>query len=191
MRASLPRLFVAIAMPTDVADTLDRLAHGLPDARWTNLDDLHLTLRFIGDVDHSTFYEIGELLASISLPPFDLELCGLGQFPPRGPLRQLWVGVATNPALARLQRRIDRCISEAGVQPERQKKFVPHVTLARFEKPPSEARLAIYLRRYSLVRLRPFPVDSFGLYSSVLRADGALHTLEAEYNFVTGRMIRE
>jgi 2'-5' RNA ligase len=186
----LPRLFIAIAMPNEIADALDSLTHGLPDAHWTNLDDLHLTLRFIGEADHSTFQEIGEALGGISLAPFELELRGIGMFPPRGPLRQLWVGAAKHPALDRLRRRIDRCAVEAGVQPER-RKFVPHVTLARFRQPPSEPRLAAYLQRHSLLRLAPFPVDSFGLYSSMLRANGAEHVLEAAYNFVTGQMFRD
>jgi len=185
----LPRLFVAIAMPSEITDTLDRLCHGLPDARWTDLDDLHLTIRFVGEVDHNAFYEIGELLASISLPPFELELAGIGQFPPRGALRQLWIGVSPNEALERLKRRVDRCVGEAGVPPER-RKFVPHVTLARFRQPPPQHRLATYLARHSLVRLPAFPVSAFGLYSSILRADGAEHVLEAEYDFVTGHMTR-
>ncbi len=185
----MPRLFVAIPMPPDVADTLDKLSHGFPDARWTDLDDLHLTLRFVGEVDHNTFYEIGELLAGVSLPPFDLELAGIGQFPPRGALRQLWVGVAPNESLERLRRRVDRCVAEAGVPPEG-RKFVPHVTLARFRQPPPEHRLATFLERHSLVRLPPFPVSSFGLYSSILRSEGAEHVLEAEYDFVTGVMAR-
>jgi 2'-5' RNA ligase len=186
----LPRLFVAIAMPAEIAESLDRMAHGFPDARWTDLEDLHLTLRFIGEVEQSTFYNLGELLAGVSLAPFELELRGVGLFPPRGPLRQLWVGVTSNPDLMRLRRRIDACLAEAGVPAER-RKFVPHVTLARFRQPPPEARLAAYLQRHSLVRLPPFPVDSFGLYSSILRSDGAEHLLEAEYNFVTGVMIRD
>lgn len=185
----MPRLFVAIAMPADVAEALDGLLRGLPEARWTDFDDLHLTLHFIGEVDHATFYEAGELLAGISLPPFDLMLEGLGQFPPRGALRQLWLGVAANPALERLRRRIGHRLAEAGVTLER-RKFVPHVTIARFRQPPSEPRLAAYLRRHSLFRLPPFPVDSFGLYSSTLRSDGARHVLEAEYDFVRGGMTR-
>lgn len=177
-------------MPTEISERLDRLAHGFPDARWTDLDDLHLTLRFIGDVDQSTFYELGELLAGISLAPFALELHGIGLFPPRGPLRQLWIGVEPNPELMRLRRRINACLAEANVPAER-RKFVPHVTLARFRQPPSETRLATYLQRHSLARLQPFAVDAFGLYSSILRADGAEHVLEAEYNFVTGMMFRD
>lgn len=185
----MPRLFVAIAMPAEVADALDQLGHGFTDARWTDLDDLHLTLRFIGEVDHGTFYEIGEQLTGISLAPFELELRGIGQFPPRGPLRQLWVGVSANHALDRLRRRIERCVVNAGVAPE-SRKFVPHVTLARFRQPPPEPRLAAYLQRHALLRLPTFPVDTFGLYASVLRSDGAVHVLEAEYNFVTGHMRR-
>ena len=176
-------------MPSEVADALDRLGHGLPEARWTDLEDLHLTIRFVGEVDHNVFYEIGELLMDVSLPPFDLELAGIGQFPPRGALRQLWIGVAPNEALERLKRRVDRCVGEAGVPRER-RKFVPHVTLARFRQPPLEHRLARYLVRHSLVRLPAFPVSAFGLYSSTLRADGAEHVLEAEYDFVTGQMTR-
>lgn len=186
----MPRLFVAIAMPAEIADALDRLMHGFPDAHWADLDDLHLTLRFIGEVDHNTFHEIGEHLCDISLPPFDLELRGIGAFPPRGPLRQLWVGVADDPVLARLRRRIDRCAIEAGAELDR-RKFVPHVTLARFRQPPPEPRLAAYLHRHSLFKLPPFPIDSFGLYSSLLRHDGAQHVLEASYNFVTGQMVRD
>ncbi len=176
-------------MPAEVQDALDRLSHGFPDADWTALDDLHLTLRFIGEVDHSTFYEIGELLMGVTLPPFDLQLAGIGQFPPRGALRQLWIGVAPNEALARLKRRVDRSIVEAGV-PREGRRFVPHVTLARFRQPPSEQRLAAFLRRHSLIRLPPFPVSSFGLHSSILKPSGAEHLLEAEYDFVTGSMTR-
>ena len=176
-------------MPAEIQDALDRLSHGFPDADWTAMDDLHLTLRFIGEVDHSTFYEIGELLMGVTLHPFDLELAGIGQFPPRGALRQLWIGVSPNEALDRLKRRIDRSIAEAGV-PLEGRKFVPHVTLARFRQPPSEQRLAAYLRRHYLIRLPPFPVSTFGLHSSVLKASGAEHLLEAEYDFVTGAMTR-
>lgn len=185
----MPRLFVALAMPEEVTDAVDRLCAGLPDARWTELNDFHLTVRFIGEVDHSTFCELGQMLAEIVLPPFELELVGLGQFPPRGALRQLWVGVAPNAGLERLRRRVERCVLEVGVAPER-RKFQPHVTLARFRQPPPPARLAAYLQSRALFHLPPFPVSRFGLYSSHLRYDGAEHVLEAEYDFVAGIMER-
>jgi len=101
----------------------------------------------------------------------------------------LWVGVVPSPDLGGGRRRVDARVHEAGV-PRDGRKFIPHVTLARFRAPPPEPRLATYLRRHSLFRSSLFPVSSFGLYSSFLRSDGAEHTLEAEYDFVTGAMYR-
>jgi 2'-5' RNA ligase len=78
----MPRLFIALDLPEDVTAGLERLCEGLPGMRWVEADQFHLTLRFIGEVDQGTFYEIGEALARVSHPPFELALTGLGQFPP-------------------------------------------------------------------------------------------------------------
>ena len=108
------------------------------------------------------------------------------QFPPRGAPHTLWVGVEDKAgALSTLRRRIERVLAETGVEPER-RKFIPHVTLGRFGGPPPEARLASYLFSRNLFRSQRFPVSSFGLYASRLRPEGSLHTLEADYDFVTG-----
>jgi RNA 2',3'-cyclic 3'-phosphodiesterase len=185
----MPRLFVALAMPEEIAAELDRLCVGLPGVRWTEPEDFHLTLRFIGEVDHPTFYEIGEVLASISLAPFDLVLRGLGTFPPRGAPHTLWVGVEPNEGLQLLRRRIDRSLREIGLEPER-RNFMPHVTIGRFREVPPEDRFGSWIARRSLFRTTGFPVSSFNLFSSVLRSDGALHHVEASYDFVTGVMER-
>lgn len=185
----MPRLFIAIRPPEEVVDQLDALCQGLPGARWTEIDALHLTLRFVGEVDHATFYEIGENLAHITMPPFELRLRSLGQFPLRGPLRQLWVGCEPCVQLERLRRRVHRVVTEAGVATDG-RKFVPHVTLARFRQPPPQPRLASYLSARNLFRSTAFAVSSYALYSSHLRAEGPLHLLEANYDFVRGLMER-
>ncbi|MEO1017312.1 MAG: RNA 2',3'-cyclic phosphodiesterase [Pseudomonadota bacterium] len=181
----MPRLFVAIAMPTEVVQSLERLTIGLPAMRWTEPEQFHLTLRFIGEVDHGTFCEMGEQLADISMPPFDLQLEGIGQFPLRGPPNSLWAGVAKNEHLLRLKRRIDRTLEEVGLEPER-RKFTPHVTIGRFRDAPPEKRFGSWLARRALFRSKPFPVHDFGLYSSYLHRGGAEHQLEATYDFVSG-----
>ena len=182
----MPRLFVALDLPDEVKDGLDRLCEGLPGIRWSDPGQFHLTLRFIGEVEQGTFYEIGEHLASVGHPPFELALTGLGQFPPRGSPHTLWVGVDDpSGALPTLRRRIERALAETGLPPER-RKFAAHVTLGRFRGPPPEERLASYLFRRNLFRTERFPVSSFGLYSSQLRPEGSLYTLEAEYDFVAG-----
>lgn len=182
----MPRLFVAVAPPEEAGEALDRLCEGLPGMRWSDPEQFHLTLRFIGEVGQGTFYEVGEALAGVTHPPFELALKGIGQFPPRGIPHTLWAGVEDpSGAVGSLRRRIERALGEAGVPPER-RKFAPHVTLGRFRTPPPEERLASYLFRRNLFRTKAFPVSSFGLYSSQLRPEGSLYTLEAEYDFVAG-----
>ena len=125
--------------------------------RWSDPQQFHLTLRFIGEVGQGLFYEIGEALAGVSHPPFELALKGLGQFPPRGAPHTLWVGVDDQSgAWPTLRRRIERGWARLGVEPER-RKFAPHVTLGRFRAPPPEERLASYLFRRNLFRTRALP----------------------------------
>ncbi len=185
----MPRLFIAIPMPEEVAIDLERMATGLPGARWTDPDDFHLTLRFVGEVDNPTFEELGEALTSVQAPPFELALKGLGVFPPRGEPHTLWVGVEDAEPLLALKRRIDRVVRSLGI-PDERRNFHPHVTIARFRVPPPADRLGSWIRGRSLFRTRPFPVSHFNLYSSLLRPEGAEHTIEATYDFVAGVMER-
>ncbi len=181
----MPRLFVALDLPQAAKRSLEPLAKGLGDVRWLAPEQQHLTLRFIGDVDNGALRDITEALATVPAQPFDLTLKGLGHFPPRGEPRVLWVGVDKNVELARLKRRVDRALEDAGVPPE-PRKFAPHVTIARMREPLSPTRLGNYLMRHSLYRSAPFPVSSFHLYSSWLRSDGAEHQIEASYELVPG-----
>lgn len=185
----MPRLFVALTMHDEIAAELDRLCVGLPNIRWTESDQFHLTLRFIGEVDHGTFMELGEALASVSQPPFDLRLKDLGLFPPRGAPQTLWAGVEDTAGVAGLRGRVERVLGSVGVPPER-RKFAPHVTLGRFRGPPPPDRFGSWLAARSLFRSSAFPVSGFDLYSSQLRPEGSLYSLEAGYDFVRGVMER-
>ncbi len=186
----MPRLFIAIAMPEDIAFELDRLCEGLPGVRWTDVDDFHLTLRFIGQVDHATFCDIGEALTSVSMPPIELRLKGIGQFPPRGHPHTLWVGLEDGREVHRLRRHIERILAEhIGLPPER-RKFAPHVTIGRVKEPLPDHRYGRFLQSRALFRSSPFIVTRFALYSSILRPEGAEHVVEAEYDFVTGQAER-
>lgn len=179
------RLFVALDLPDAIKDDLEGLALNLPDARWMAREQMHLTLRFIGEVDGGTFRDIEEALAAVPGHPFELRLQGLGHFPPRGEPRVLWVGVEKSAELKGFKRRIDATLREVGLPPD-PRKFSPHVTLARFRQPPPRNRLASYLMRHSLYRSEPFAVSGFRLYSSWLRPEGALHRVEAGYDLVPG-----
>ena len=174
------RLFVAIDLPDDVTDSLERLCTGLPGARWTNPEQYHLTLRFIGEVGGLVYRDIEAGLAEVDFEPFTLSVQGFGHFPPRGEPKVLWAGVSGREPVDQLRRAVDRVMQSAGIEPER-RKFSPHVTVARFPGGAPIQRLQRFLAGHALYRSEPFEVDSFHLYSSQLHQDGAIHTLEASY----------
>lgn len=173
------RLFVAIDPPQQIRDHLAMLCCGLPNARWTPLEQLHLTLCFIGEVDGSTFLDIREALAEVTVPQFSLHLQGVGFFPPRGQPRVIWAGIEKSEPLHLLQRKITTRLFHLGLEPDN-RKFSPHITLARLQQTPA-AKVGKYLQNNGLFRSLPFLVDQFTLYSSLLGRAGALHLVEQQY----------
>ncbi len=181
----MTRLFVALDLPRYHKDALATMQQGLPDVRWTDPDTMHVTLGFIGEADRRLTEDLIEALGMVHTRPFALELKGLGHFPPRGPLRQLWVGVRPEPELDRLQRRVARALGDAGIKLEK-RKFTPHVTIARCRFPPPEERLQSYLQRHSLIRLPATEISDFHLYSSWLGGGAPHYEIEASWELVPG-----
>jgi len=173
------RLFTAIELPDELRERLARLAFGIPRARWVPEEQIHLTLRFIGEVDGVLYEDVVESLAEVENEPFSLRLQGVGCFPPRRDPRVLWVGVAEPDPVARLKRRIDRALAAAGIGPEG-RKFSAHVTLARVGRSPL-GRVMRFLIEHSDLSLPPFAVTGFTLFSSRLSAKGAQHQVEKDY----------
>ena len=172
------RLFVALALPDRVAESLLALQSGVPGARWMTREQLHLTLRFIGEVDERDANAIDEALQSISAPCFTLVLKGVGEFGGRNP-RALWAGVSGDGALVHLQRKIESAIQRLGL-PAEERKFTPHVTLARL-RAASPGRVIDFLRDHALYASGSFEVDQFVLYSSTTTPNGSIYVAEREY----------
>jgi 2'-5' RNA ligase len=175
----MPRLFVAIDPPGGIRERLGALCCGLPGARWVEPEQLHLTLRFIGDVDGSVLIRTQEALAEVRAEAFPLQLEGIGFFPPRGSPRVVWVGIRKNEQLLRLHNRIESVLVRAGLAPE-DRKYSPHITLARL-KNTQAARIGAYLAQHGLFISEIFRVNEFLLYSSVLNSRGARHYIEEGY----------
>lgn len=172
------RLFVAIELPDVIKDSLERLMGGLPGAKWSDSEQMHLTLRFIGEVDARHADDIAAELGDIRSPGFTLSLVGLGEFSSRGRVQTLWAGVENNPALLALQTRVEAAVRRAGVAPEK-RRFHPHVKLARFKD--GTPNLGRYFTENEPFRSVPFDVEEFTLFSSLLGSDGAAHHVEARY----------
>ena len=175
----MPRLFVALPLPEDVRRRLGLLAGGVPGARWVDPEKLHLTLRFIGEVDGGWAEDIISALAGVSAKPFELTLAGVGHWGTKERANALWAGVEKNPGLTHLQSKIESALVRLGLEPEG-RKFAPHVTLARLSGSP-DSRVAKFIADHNLFRLPPFPVTAFTLFSSFLSRGGAIYTPEVEY----------
>ena len=173
------RLFVAIALPDSVADGLVMLQGGIPGARWSTREQLHLTLRFIGEVDGRDAAAIDDALAAIRSPRFSLELKGVGEFGGRNP-RALWAGVRNEEPVVHLQRKIESAVQRAGI-PAEERKFSPHITLARLRGAPPD-RVITFLSAHALYQSGPFEVTGFILYSSTLTPNGSLYRPERSYS---------
>jgi 2'-5' RNA ligase len=173
------RLFIAVELPEAVRGRLAALGGGVPGARWTAMDNLHLTLRFMGEVAGPALEDLAAALDGLTGPSFELSLAGVGQYGAKRRARIIWAGVAASPPLMALQARIESAVVRAGFDPE-QRKFRPHITLARLKGAAPE-RVGAFLADHGLYAEPPFPVDGFTLFSSHLAHTGAIYTPEIRY----------
>jgi 2'-5' RNA ligase len=173
------RLFVALTIPDAVAQSLLLLQGGVPGARWQTREQLHLTLRFIGEVEGSGVRAIDDALAGIDAPAFDLQLHSVGQFGNKQP-HSLWAAARQNDMLDHLQRTVDSAIRRVGAAADAHK-FTPHVTLARLRHPDTD-RMVDWLKYNALYTSAEFPVDAFHLWSSKLASDGSIYRIEKTYD---------
>ena len=164
------RLFVAIELPPAVRAVLLAAMGGIAAARWQRDDQLHLTLRFIGEVDRHAAADIAAALAQVRAPAFTLTLGAAGVFERRGRLDSLWVGVSPADDVTALARRVDSALRQAGIAPET-RAFLPHITLARFGR--NVGPIGGFLDRP--IAATRFEVETFALYESHLGHDGAVY----------------
>lgn len=172
------RLFVALELPETVRTRLALLGGGVPGAKWQREDQMHLTVRFIGEVDEGVARDIDEALATVRAPAFTLELSGVGDFGGREP-HALWAGVRANDTLMHLEKKVESALVRVGVDPET-RKYTPHVTLARLRNAP-RVKVAEFIAHHSLFSSGPILIDRFALYSSLLGSGGSMYRVESTY----------
>lgn len=178
----MPRLFVAIDIPERIKDDITATYVAMPGARWIDEAHLHLTLRFIGEIPGDVADRTASALRSVDGPSFQLAMKNVGFFPPRREPRILWAGIARIEELMRLQARVERCLTSAGIDPD-SRKFHPHVTMARLNGTPPD-KVAQFVTHHSLFATEQFSVSSFHLYESFLRKEGAHHERIASYELI-------
>ncbi|WP_448501092.1 RNA 2',3'-cyclic phosphodiesterase [Sphingomonas sp.] len=172
------RLFVALRPPPGVRSALTGAMSGLPGARWQDDEQLHVTLRFIGEVDRPMAEDIAMMLAAIRHPALILTIDGVGAFDRRGRAHSLWAGIRPREQIAALHRKIDAAMVRLGLPPEG-RAYLPHVTLARLNR--SAAPVEPWLRDHAGLALPAFAATHFQLYESTLGGEGARYDAVARF----------
>ena len=171
----MPRLFVGLELPELVRMRLGLVRGPLPGAKWIEAEDMHLTLRFAGDIDNRQADELVGFLDEIDVDRFELTVRDLGVFGGRDP-RVLWAGADGGAALDQLQRAVERACRSAGLEPE-PKAFKAHITLARLRGAAPDI-VARFLGSRLTLAVAPFTVERFVLYSSKPRVGGGPYVVE-------------
>ncbi len=174
----MPRLFIGLELPDAVRFRLSLVAGPMPGARWIEPENMHITLRFAGDVDNRVADELVGFLDEIDVPAFSVVIREVGAFGGREP-RNIHAGVEGGPVLEQLQRAVERACRSAGLAPET-RTFRPHVTLARL-KGTSPDVVARFLGSRARLSIEPFEVSQFVLFSSRPRVGGGPYVVESEF----------
>ncbi len=193
----MPRLFTGLTLPASIQDQLCLMKGGIASARWIEPDDLHLTLRFFGDMDPASASELASALDHIRPAPFTLRLGDLGFFGGKSP-RMVWIGAHPSEPLSALQQAHEMLAQRLGYPPEK-RKYTPHVTLARLRGGPVETVMS-YISQHNLsshknilqdgevdelqgTDLLSFEVSSFALFSAKSSTGGGPYVIEERYDF--------
>lgn len=182
------RLFVALEIPDEVRGKLSTLLHDLRTIdeapRWVRPENLHVTLKFIGEAPAEGLAAIKTALAAVrSNEEVRLELRGLGFFPNERRPRVLWVGMQASANLARVARDIDASLGETGVARET-REFSPHLTLARFNDGRLSEKLSSTIRERRAAEFGTMETAEFHLVESKLKRAGAEYTDLEGFRFV-------
>ena len=172
------RLFVAIRPPEPIRDLLVDAMDQSADFRWQDDEQLHITLRFVGEVDRPAADDLADALGLIRAPSLELRIAGVGRFEQRNS-GALWAGVEPKPPLAALAAKVERACQSIGLAPER-RAFHPHITLARW-KGRRTREVHGFLERRAGLASPPFAVDRFILFESRLSRHGAHYEEVAAY----------
>jgi 2'-5' RNA ligase len=180
------RSFIAVELPDELKLALTRLQTQLKTGsqapvKWVDPYNIHLTLKFLGEISTDMVGKITVVIeeAAGGIPPFRLEVKGLGVFPSFKRVQVVWVGVTGEvEQLSRLQRRIDSGLASLGFAPE-SRPFTPHLTLARVRDratPQEQQNLGQLIDSTSFQTAGHFNVDSVQLMRSQLTREGAVYS---------------
>lgn len=187
MEPASVRLFVAVSIPSRHLERVDEEMRSFRDkavnARWIDIENQHVTLKFLGSVPSDRLDDVGRTCSMVasSHQPAPVSLTGAGAFPSPSRVRVLWVGIDDpHGLLTRVADDLDQAFEPLGY-PTEARSFTPHLTLCRFKIP---VPLKSGLPELDLSALEPFPIDRLQLFRSHLSPKGASYECVAEFPLV-------
>jgi len=153
-----------------VRERLLDVMEGIEGARWQYEENLHLTLRFIGEVERPIANELAEALGRIEAPVFPLEIAGVGHFERKGRPHAIWARLQPRAGLEVLRQRVERATAGVGLERET-RRFTPHITLARLGS--GAGPVGAWLAAHGALRIAPWTAEAFSLFESHLGRGGA------------------
>jgi len=179
------RLFTGIDLPASIVEELARLLgrlRPLARANWSRVENLHITTKFIGEWPEDRLDELRAALRTVpARPPIPVSVGGLGWFPNAEAPRVFWAGVNAHRELERLAEDTDRAAGRLGIARE-QRRFSPHLTLARIKEPSGLERLREAAAGLAGAQFGEFAADRFYLYLSERGPGGSIYTRLEEYS---------
>lgn len=175
------RLFAGLRPPPEIRALLAGAMGGVRGARWQDDEQLHLTVRFIGEVDTRMAEDIAMALSQVHAPPIEAAIAGVGRFDKHGRTDALWAGVQPHDALAALHRKVDHALVRLGLPPEG-RAYLPHITLARLPRSlGAEAEVAAFMAARAGLASPPFRFEHLILFESELTSEGARYDSVARW----------
>lgn len=180
------RTFIAIPIPENIKvqlqELINRFRGFIPDraVKWVNVENMHLTIKFLGDSNEKVNQEIGDKLSEFveSVSPFSLHLSGTGAFPNLSSPKVFWVGCSKPLELIQISQNIEEICQQFGFEKE-VRPFSPHLTIGRTAKhsSPSQLRdLTQEFGRYNKKDFGQFPVSKIVIYKSDLTPQGPIYS---------------
>ena len=180
------RTFIAVELPQDIHHALRQLQAilrmSMPDVRWTKAGNIHLTLKFLGDVQVSRLDAISEALRDVArqFAPFTMSLTGIGAFPNSRKPRIVWVGIDQGAdELVKIAKQIEASMKRLGFQREK-RPFRPHLTIGRVRRLEHPVTMTEALERAEVGELGEFSVQKVSFIKSQLDPAGSIYTTLAE-----------
>ncbi|HET8850228.1 MAG TPA: RNA 2',3'-cyclic phosphodiesterase [Marinobacter sp.] len=176
----MPRLFLGLEIPPDVAQALLKAECSVEGARWQRSEQLHLTLVFLGEVPAERVEQAAATARLVQTAPFDLTVQGLGCFGDPAHPKALWAGVAPEAPVISLHRELADPLVEEGFTIEN-RSFRPHITLSRFKRGQA-ASVADLLRVEQSTFFGTIPINAFALFESAPGPQGSIYTVLERFN---------